>query len=234
MHKRILLAVSAAALVAACSQPKTGAADAAASAATAPSAETTPAEIPMPAEPPFDASGAPAGLYKSDPGHAYISFGYNHMGYSNPIVRWGSWGAELNWDPSVPEKSSVSATIDVASIDTGVDKLDEHLKSADFFDAATYPTIAFKSSSLTLSGPNSATLTGDLTIKDVTKPVTLDVRINRAADDGFAKAYKLGFSAKGMIKRSDFGVDLYAPMVSDEVPFSVETEFVMPKAEQAQ
>jgi len=72
-------------------------------------------------------------------------------------------------------------------------------------------------------------MTGDLTIKGVTKPVTLDVTINRAADDSFAKAYKLGFSATGVLKRTDFGVDLYAPLVSDEVPFKIEAEFVMPK-----
>lgn len=232
MRKRIFQTVAMAALVAACSQPKTDVSEPAA--APAAESETAPADIPMPAEPAFDASAAPAGLYKSDPGHAYISFGYNHMGYSNPIVRWGSWNSELDWNPSSPDLSSVSATIDVASVDTGVDKLDEHLKSPAFFDAATYPTITFKSTSLTLSGPDSATLAGDLTIKDVTKPVTLDVKINRAADDGFAKAYKLGFSAKGMIKRSDFGVDLYAPMVSDEVHFTVESEFVMPKEEPAQ
>jgi polyisoprenoid-binding protein YceI len=180
----------------------------------------------------FDASAAPSGVYKSDPGHTYTAFTYNHMGYSNPIVRWGSQSAELNWNAQDPAKSSVTATIDVASIDTGVPALDDHLKAADFFDAEQFPNITFKSTSVNVNGPNTAELTGDLTIKDVTKPVTLGVTINKAADDGFAKAYKLGFSAKGAIKRSDFGVDLYVPMVSDDVAFTIEAEFVQPKPQE--
>lgn len=231
MQKKIVLIVAIAALGVACSKPKSDAGPAAdpAAAAAAPTAESTPAELPMPAEPKFDVSAAPAGVYRSDPAHAYLSFSYNHMGYSNPIVRWGGWSADLNWNPAAPEQSTVTATIDVAAVDTGVDKLDEHLKSPDFFDAATYPTITFTGAGLKLNGGSAAILTGDLTIKGVTKPVTLDVTINKAADDSFAKAYKLGFSATGVLKRSDFGVDLYVPMVSDEVPFKIEAEFVMPK-----
>lgn len=231
MRTRIFLTVAMAALGVACSKPASDAAPAAEPAveAEAPTAESTPSELPMPAEPQFDASAAPAGVYKNDPGHSYLTFGYNHMGYSNPVVRWGGWSADLNWNPSVPEQSTVTATVDVASVDTGVDKLDEHLKSADFFDAATYPTITFNSTGMTLTGPSSGTMTGDLTIKGVTRPLTLDVKINKAADDSFFKSYKLGFSATGQLKRTDFGVDLYAPMVSDEVPFEIEVEFALPK-----
>lgn len=236
MHKRILLTVAAAALAASCGKPKSEAAPAAepAAAVEEPAAETTPAEVPAPAAPTFDVSAAPAGVYKTDPGHAYLSFSYNHMGYSNPIVRWGGWSADLNWNPAAPDQSSVTASIDVASIDTGVDKLDEHLKSPDFFDAQAHPAITFQSTGLALNGGSAAIMTGDLTIKGVTRPVTLDVTINKAADDSFAKAYKLGFSATGVLKRSDFGVDRYVPMVSDETPFRIEAEFVRPKEEAAQ
>ncbi|MCB2114388.1 MAG: YceI family protein [Parvularculaceae bacterium] len=174
-------------------------------------------------------AAAPAGVYATDPGHAYIAFSYSHMKYSHPIVRWRSWSAELDWNPDAPEESSVEATIDVNSIDTGVDALDEHLRSADFFGAEAYPTIVFKSTGLELTGPNTGKMTGDLTIRETTKPITLDVRINRAADDGFAKAYKLGFSAKGKLSRTEFDVGRYAPTVGDEVDFSIESEFLMPK-----
>lgn len=231
MRQRVLMTTAALALLAACGKPKPEETAAPAESAEATPADAAPAveETAAPAAPAFDASAAPAGVYKTDPTHAYLSFSYNHLGYSNPIVRWGGWSADLNWNPAAPEQSSVTATIDVASVDTGVEKLDEHLRAADFFDAETYPAITFTSTGLTLGGGASATMTGDLTIKDVTKPVTLDVAINKAADDDFAKAYKLGFSATGVLKRSDFGVDLYVPMVSDEVPFRIEAEFVMPK-----
>ena len=187
-----------------------------------------------PAETPFDVSATPAGVYKSDPNHAYITFSYDHQGYSHPLLRWGKWSAVLNWNPSAPEQSTIAATIDVSSVDSGVEDFDAHLRSPDFFDAAQYPEITFKSQSLTLNGGASGVLTGDLTIKDVTKQVALDVTINRAADDAFAKMYKLGFSAKGAVKRSDFGVDKYVPFVGDDVTVQIEAEIVMPKADGAQ
>lgn len=178
-----------------------------------------------------DASAAISGAYKSDPEHAYITFTYDHQGYSRPYLRWRTWSGDLDWNAAAPEKSSVSVSIDATSIDSGVDRFDEHLKSADFFDVAKHPTISFKSKKLEVTGANTAIMTGDLTIKGVTKPVSLDVRINRAADDDFAKAHKLGFSAKGVVKRSDFGVDKYTPFVSDAVELIIETEFVKPRAE---
>ncbi len=222
MRNEILMAAGALTLLAACSKEQALAPEASV-AQLAPVAEVAPVEAK------FDASAAPAGDYKTDPRHAYVTFSYDHMGYSHPSVRWGDWSADLSWDPAAPERSSVTATIKVASVDTGVPQLDDHMKSADMFDAESYPTITFKSTGLTLTGGSSATMTGDLTIKGVTKPVTLDVTINRAANDDFAKAYKLGFSARGVLKRSDFGVDLYVPMVGDDVTFALETEFIMPR-----
>jgi polyisoprenoid-binding protein YceI len=181
------------------------------------------------AAPAADPSAAPAGVYRTDPKHAYITFSYDHFGYSRPQVRWRSWSAELIWDSERPEKSSVSVVIDATKPDSGVDAFDQHLRSPDFFNAAEFPQITFKSTSLTRNGPTTGRMVGDLTIKGVTKPVTLDVTLNRAADDSFASAYKLGFSGKGIVKRSDFGVDKYAPNVSDEVTLTIEAEFVKPK-----
>lgn len=222
MRNEILMAASALTLLAACSKEQTLAPEASA-------AEPAPVTEAAPVEAKFDASAAPAGDYKTDPRHAYVTFSYDHMGYSHPSVRWSDWSADLSWDPAAPERSSVTATINVASVDSSVPKLDDHMKGADMFDAETYPTITFKSTGLTLTGGSSATMTGDLTIKDVTKPVILDVTINRAANDDFAKAYKLGFSARGVLKRSEFGVDYFVPMVGDVVTFALETEFLMPR-----
>ncbi len=236
MRSRILLTVGIAALAVACGKPKEEAVapESAAPAEEAIAAETAPADSAPEVAPAFDASAAAAGVYATDPSHAYITFSYDHQGYSKPWLRWRTWSGELNWNPQAPDQSTVTATIDAASADSGVDRFDEHLVSPDFFDAAAYPQITFKSTSVALTGAGTGTVTGDLTIKNVTKPVTLDVAINRAADDGFAKAYKLGFSAKGQVKRSDFGVDKYTPFVGDDVTVVIEAEFVMPKEAPAQ
>lgn len=235
MDKRLLLAIAAGALLAACGKPNSEAApetEAATSPAPMPEAAMEASEaVASPAA--FDVSGTVAGVYRSDPRHAYITFSYDHQGYSRPWLRWRSWTADLNWNPSAPEQSSIAAAIDATSADSGVDEFDGHLKSADFFDAANHPQITFASTSVSLAGGSAGTIVGDLTIKGVTKPVTLDVTINKAANDDFAKAYKLGFSAKGVVKRSDFGVDKYVPFVGDDVTVVIEAEFVMPRAEEA-
>lgn len=235
MRRSVFLMSAALVALAACGKPTTADAPAAET-APAVAAETAPAAAAeaAPAAAPFDASAAVPGTYKPDGNHAYITFSYDHQGYSRPWLRWRSWTGDLNWNPSAPELSSIAVVIDVASIDSGVDQFDEHLKSADFFDVATNPQITFTSTAVTIDGPAAAKVAGDLTIKGVTKPVTLDVTINRAADDGFAKAYKLGFSGKTAIKRSDFGVDKYVPFVGDDVEVTIEAEFVMPKETAAQ
>lgn len=234
MRRIIALAAVSTLALAACGKPQEAAAPAEPAASA--EAETGPAPSPeaaaaatAPVEAPFDVSMTVPGVYKSDTSHAYITFSYDHQGYSRPWLRWRSWSGDLTWNPAAPEQSSVTAVINVASIDSGVDEFDEHLKSADFFEAEKYPQITFNSTSVTIDGPATAKVAGDLTIKGVTKPVTLDVKINRAADDNFAKGYKLGFSGKTAIKRSDFGVDKYTPFVGDDVEIVVEAEFVMAK-----
>jgi polyisoprenoid-binding protein YceI len=172
-----------------------------------------------------DPKAAISGLYKNDPEHAYIVFSYSHVGYSRPHIRWRTWTADLNWNADAPEKSSVSVVIDAASVDSGVDEFDEHLKAAQFFDVEKHKQITFKSTKVVRTGPTTGAITGDLTIKGVTKPVVLEATFNRAADDPFFKTHKIGFSAKTRVKRSDFGVDAYAPAVSDVVDITIETEF---------
>lgn len=232
MRRKIILTVAAAALLAACGRSKPEETAAPAATAETPAAEAAPvAEAAAAAaeQPAIDVSAAPAGLYQPDPKHRYIMFSYDHFGYSRPQIRWRNWAADLNWDPSAPEQSTISVVIDATQPDSGVDMFDGHLKSEGFFNAEQYPEIKFASTSVAIDGPNSAIVTGDLTIKDVTRPVSLDVTINRAADDDFAKGYKLGFSAKGSVKRTDFGLGQYAPMVGEDVAIVIEAEFLMPK-----
>lgn len=171
---------------------------------------------------------APSGQYETDPQHRYITFNYVHLGYSNPFLRWKDWDATLDWNADDPTKSKVSATIDAASIDSGVEEFDGHLKGENFFNVAEHPEITFVSTGLEKTGETTGVMTGDLTIKGNTKPVTLDVTFNKAAKDDRANAYKIGFSARGTVKRSDFGVGAYAPAVSDDVNLIIEAEFQKP------
>lgn len=179
-----------------------------------------------------DLAAAKAGVYVPDFKHRHILFSYDHQGFSTSYVRWRDWTGELKWDPADPEKSSVSVVINADKVDSGVDIFDGHLRGEKFFDTANHPTIAFKSTSLKRKGPNSGVMTGDLTIKTVTKPVTLDVVINKAAYSAQQKTSKVGFSAKGVVKRTDWGLDVAVPFVGDEVTITIEAEFEMADAPQ--
>ena len=172
-----------------------------------------------------DPAAAAAGRYVIDPEHAYINFSYLHQGYSRPILRWRAWSGELDWDPENLDSSRVYVEIDAASVDSGVDRFDDHLKSPDFFDVENHPTITFRSTSVAVTGETTGSMTGDLTIKGETKPVTLDVTFNRAAAASNGGGHKIGFSAAGVVNRSDFGVDKYVPFVSDAVDLMIEVEF---------
>lgn len=176
-----------------------------------------------------DLSAAPSGSYQSDPRHAYIVFSYDHMGMSHPQVRWRKWSGELDWDAEDPAASTVYVTIDAASVDSGVDEFDGHLRGEKFFDVASYPEITFESTSIERTGPTAGKISGDLTIKGVTAPVVLDAVINGAKDDAQGGVYKLGFSATTTVKRSLFGIAAYAPLVSDAVEISIESEFILQK-----
>jgi len=166
----------------------------------------------------------PSGTYKSESGHAYIAFTYSHQGYSNPIVRWGKFEATLNLDNETPTKSTLSVNIDPASVDTGVPKFDEHLLSADFFDVANHPNITFTSTSLKQMSGNKGAVTGDLMMNGVSKPITLDVKLNKVGKNFRSSVPMFGISATGALKRSDWGIDKYTPM-ADDVKLMIEVEF---------
>lgn len=182
------------------------------------------------AKPAVDLMGAVAGSYVAEAGHRYITFSYEHQGLSYPHLRWRDWTGALQWNPKDPTKSSIKVDIVTASIDTGVDKFDEHMKSADLFDVAQFPSASFVSTKIERTGDNTGKITGDLTIKGVTKPVVLDARINGARfapnrGDATKGKYKLGFSATTAIKRSDFGMGYAVPFVGDDVSIVIEAEF---------
>jgi polyisoprenoid-binding protein YceI len=175
----------------------------------------------------FLSAPALADTYEIDPAHTHVGFQISHLGFSETYGVFKNVSGTLTLDEKKPAASAVDVTIDVASIDTASDQRDEHLKGPDFFDVAKYPTMTFKSTKVKVTGKNTATVTGDLTLHGVTKPVSLLVKLNKAGESPIAKGrYVAGFSALGKLKRSDFGIKTYLPMIGDEVTIAISSEAV--------
>jgi polyisoprenoid-binding protein YceI len=158
--------------------------------------------------------------YDIDPSHSGVSFGWNHFGFSNPTARFDEIQGSVLLDKADLTNSSISVALPIEGLDTGVEKLDEALKSPDFLEAGKYPTITFKSTRIEKVGEKGLKVTGDLTLHGVTKSVTLDATVNKIGIfeiPGVIKAETAGFDATAVIKRSDFGVTKYLPAVSDEL-----------------
>ena len=164
-----------------------------------------------------------AGDYTMDPGHARILFGYKHQGFSTSYGFFALPTAKLHFEPKDLAKSTLEVDVDLNNIDTTVPKLDAHLKSEDFFDVAKFPTAVFKATKVVATSATAGTVTGDLTLHGVTKPVTLNVTFSGGAT--VRGGYTLGFDATTVIKRSDFGVKTYVPMVGDDVTLTISAEF---------
>jgi polyisoprenoid-binding protein YceI len=162
--------------------------------------------------------------YDIDGNHTQVQFTYNHFGFSDITDRFMQITGEFNLDTGDLSKSSISVTIPIDGLSTGVPKLDEHLKSPDFFDAAKFPSATFKSTKVATAGDNKLKVSGDLTIHGVSKPVVLDVTVNKIADNPMSKVPSAGFDASVTLLRSDFGVANYAPGVSDQVKLQITME----------
>lgn len=173
-----------------------------------------------------DLSEVPSGKYTLDSSHGYITFTYNHLGFSNPRVGFNSFDTTLKLDSSNPEKSTVEVTIDASSIDSRVAEFNEHLNGSDFFNTAEHPTITFKSTKVEATGENTFDVTGDLTILGTTKPVTLATTINGAGNHPMRNVPTVGVSASTKLMRSEWGLGAYVPAVSDEIELSIEVELL--------
>lgn len=169
--------------------------------------------------------------YKIDPSHTDVTASWSHFGFSTPIAHFGQADGSITYDPAKVGASSVEVTLPLSGLNSHVPSFDEHLRSDDFFDAEKFPTVTFKSTSVKSAGEGKLTVVGDLTIKGITKPVTLEVTINKLGVHPLGKREAAGFSATATIKRTDFGLGLYAPNVSDEVKLSITTEAMVPKKE---
>ena len=179
----------------------------------------------------------PAGVYELEDSHASLLFKVNHLGLSNYTARFKDFSAEINLDPKDVTKSTLTASVNPASIETDYpnpEKKDFNKKLSegeDWFNSTKFPEITFTSTKIEKTGDNTGKITGDLSMLGVTKPMTLDVTFNGAYKQRpFGTDPALGFSAHATIKRSEWGFDTYVPAVGDEVDIILETEF-MQKAE---
>ena len=176
-----------------------------------------------------DLSAVPAGTYQSDPTHSYVTFSYNHLGLSNPVLAFDDFTVEMELDNEDPTKSTVMVTIDPASIVAGSEAWKGHLTGADFFDVANNPEITFQSTAIEAAGDGAYKVDGDLTIKGQSQPVSLNVAINAAMDHPMSGDPVIGLSGSTEVMRSAFGMDTAVPHVSDEVTIDITTEMVQAK-----
>ena len=174
------------------------------------------------------------GTYKVDLDHSTVVFRVDHIGMSNFTAQFRDFTGALTLDPANPEASSVAVDIDVASLQTPVRSVpgfDKTLTGPDWLDAGAHPKISFKSTKVTRTGPDTADITGDFTLKGVTKPIVLKARFNGGWKPNAYDGARVGFSATTSFKRSDFGIAYGVPApgtklgVSDEVQVAIETEW---------
>ena len=170
--------------------------------------------------------GIPSGTYAVDKSHTYVTFSYFHQGLSYPLLRATGIDGELELKNGALEKSSVSIAVAVDSIRTNLDYFDKELASRKFFHADKYPHITFSTNSYAPMSESVGELTGFVTIRDITKPITLSVVINGAMEHPLLETPVIGFSATGSLRGSDFGLDRFVPMVGDEVEIRIEAEFL--------
>ena len=172
-----------------------------------------------------DPSKVQQGAYTVEPIHTRVLFGVSHMGFSTWYGEFTNVSGNLKLEPQSVENSALEIKIPVSTVSTSNAKLDGELKSAQWLDAGQFPEIHFKAKKIERTGEKTAKVTGDLTLHGVTKPVTLDVTFNGAGTNPLDKKYTAGFEAKGTIKRSDFGVKTYIPLIGDDVTLIISAAF---------
>jgi polyisoprenoid-binding protein YceI len=170
-------------------------------------------------------SGVPAGHYALDPHHWNVSFDVDHLHYSRFVMRFDKVTGNLDWRAGGMTDSAVNISIDAASVNTNVPLLDRMVKGKDMFDAERYAAITFASTSFQRTGDDKGVLTGDLTIRGTTRPVTLNVTFNGHAVNPLTKQETLGFSADGHFDRSQFGLTTWYPAVGNDVHVAIQAEF---------
>ncbi|HTI67212.1 MAG TPA: YceI family protein [Caulobacteraceae bacterium] len=181
-------------------------------------APTTPFKATM------DPAASPAGTYGLSKNHVGVIVKVQHAGFSYSVFRMNAVSGSLTWDPARLEASKVTADIAANSLSTNVPGFAETLTGPIWLDAAKYPTITFTSTGIRRTGPTTGVITGDLTLHGVTKPVALDAELTGAGQG--PNAPTLGFTAKTVVRRSDFGAGPASQVVGDEMRIEIDLEFI--------
>ncbi|WP_406237232.1 YceI family protein [Acetobacter orientalis] len=168
---------------------------------------------------------AQSGTYALEPTHTQVVFSLLHFGFTPYYGLFSDASGTLKLDTAHPATSSLNVTIPVSSVQTTSGKLTDELKGADWFDAAHYPTATFVSSKVEPDGKGGATITGNFTLHGITKPLTLHAQYVGSGTNPMDKAYTVGFKATGTLKRSDYDVKKYVPLVGDDVTLTLSGAF---------
>lgn len=165
--------------------------------------------------------------FNFDTAHSTVVFRVSHNGLASVFGRFGTVSGSVSMDPENIAGAAISASLDSATLATNNERRDKHLKSPDFFNAGEFPTVEFKSTGLDIADGKSGTMTGELTLLGVTKPITLNVTVNHSGphpDPREGGVAAVGVSANGKVTRSDFGMTGFLPGVGDEVELWIEVE----------
>ncbi len=164
------------------------------------------------------------GTYAVEPEHTEVLFGISHFGFSTYYGRFDHASGTLVFDPAAPANSTLTISVPTASVSTASDKLNGILR--DWFGVARFPTMTFRSTKVTVTGIDRGIVTGDLTLRGVTRPLTLEVTFDGAGMDPADSKYTIGFDATGTLRRTDFGISTFAPYIGDEVRLILSGAFV--------
>jgi len=162
--------------------------------------------------------------YKIDPTHTATVFSWNHFGFSTPSANFSDIQGVIKVDNAKPANSSVNVTIPLSSVNTNVPALDKEFQEEAWFNAAKYPNITFKSTKVETKDKKHFKITGNLTVKGITKPVVLDAVLNKQGEHPMAKVPAIGFNATTSFNRSEFGIGNYVPNVGDKITVNITTE----------
>ena len=162
--------------------------------------------------------------YTMDPDHTTVAAKWNHFGFSNPVILFGDVDGTIVYDADNVSASSVQVTLPLSGLESNVPAFNDHLLTDDFFDAEQFPEVTFRSTSVESAGDDKLKITGDLTIKDITREVVLDATINRVGPHPMSEQPTAGFDASTTLKRSEFGLGMFVPNVADEIELHITTE----------
>ncbi|WP_291077412.1 YceI family protein [Hyphomonas sp.] len=173
-----------------------------------------------------DVSGMEGGDWQLDPAHAAITFKIDHLGYSTFIGRFERFDVRLSGQPDSPETARVEGRVDMTSLDIANDAFAETLMGPDWFNADPFPEARFQSTRILLTGPVTADVEGLLTLRGRTAPIVLAVRFNGSGHDRLRNADVAGFSATARLDRTDFGIDRFSGLLTDDVEIEIEAELI--------